>query len=192
MTFEERLDPALLEAYAASPEIDLGRNIPKLRFLIERYEAPLRAALPPDPRSHRHRSPGARVERQPRCARAHLRTRGPGRGFGRDLLDPRRRHGHRHHRRRRLHVQDVGARLRVHGRIGRLSPRARAPVPRAHRRLLHGLAVVPHPPRRLPSRSFTSRHRRRRAREAGSPPAPRSSLGIDARCRSASSTSSTR
>ena len=49
VTFEERLDPALLEAYAASPEIDLGRNIPKLRFLIERYEAPLRAALPPIP-----------------------------------------------------------------------------------------------------------------------------------------------
>jgi acetyl esterase/lipase len=49
MTFEERLDPALLETYEASPEIDLGRNIPKLRFLIERYEAPLRAALPPIP-----------------------------------------------------------------------------------------------------------------------------------------------
>ena len=49
MTFEERLDPALLETYLASPEIDLGRNIPKLRLLIERYEAPLRAALPPIP-----------------------------------------------------------------------------------------------------------------------------------------------
>jgi len=49
MTFEERLDPALLETFTASPEIDLGRNIPKLRFLIERYEAPLRAALPPIP-----------------------------------------------------------------------------------------------------------------------------------------------
>jgi acetyl esterase/lipase len=49
MTFEERLDPALLETYLASPEIDLGRNIPKLRFLIERYDAPLRAALPPIP-----------------------------------------------------------------------------------------------------------------------------------------------
>jgi len=49
MTFTERLDPDLLSTYEASPEIDLGRNIPKLRFLIERYEAPLRAALPPIP-----------------------------------------------------------------------------------------------------------------------------------------------
>jgi acetyl esterase/lipase len=49
MSFEERLDPALLAAYEASPEIDLGRNIPKLRFLIERYDAPLRAALPQVP-----------------------------------------------------------------------------------------------------------------------------------------------
>jgi acetyl esterase/lipase len=48
-TFEDRLDPGLFEAYAASPEIDLGRDIPKLRFLIERYDAPLRAALPPIP-----------------------------------------------------------------------------------------------------------------------------------------------
>ena len=35
MTFEERLDPALLETYLASPDIDLGRDIPKLRLLIE-------------------------------------------------------------------------------------------------------------------------------------------------------------
>ncbi len=53
-TFTERLDPDLLATYEASPEIDLGRNIPKLRFLIERYEAPLRAGASSDPRGLRH------------------------------------------------------------------------------------------------------------------------------------------
>jgi acetyl esterase/lipase len=49
MTFLEQLDPELAGALEAAPEIDLGRNIPKLRMLIERFEAPLRAALPSIP-----------------------------------------------------------------------------------------------------------------------------------------------
>ena len=49
MTFLEQLDPELAVALEAAPEIDLGRNIPKLRLLIERFEAPLRATLPPIP-----------------------------------------------------------------------------------------------------------------------------------------------
>jgi acetyl esterase/lipase len=49
MTFLERLDPDLVSSLDGVPDIDLGRNIPKLRMLLERHEAPLRARLPPIP-----------------------------------------------------------------------------------------------------------------------------------------------
>jgi acetyl esterase/lipase len=44
--FLERVDPELRAVLEALPEIDLSRNIPKLRELLERANAPLRAALP--------------------------------------------------------------------------------------------------------------------------------------------------
>ncbi len=89
----------MLEAYTASPEIDLGRDIPKLRFLIERYEAPLRAALPPisEVSVTDRLVPGS-----PGDPDVRVRTYEPDGsrlGFGRHVLDPRRRHGHRHDRR---------------------------------------------------------------------------------------------
>jgi acetyl esterase/lipase len=49
VSFFERVDPELRATLAALPEIDLSRNIPKLRGLLERANAPLRAALPAVP-----------------------------------------------------------------------------------------------------------------------------------------------
>ena len=167
MTFEERLDPALLEAYAASPEIDLGRNIPKLRFLIERYEAPLRAALPPIPEvtvtDHlvpgRTGNPDVRVrtyEPDGRAAGSAAMFWIHGGGMvigtidGDDFMC-------------KTWARDFGC--LVASVDYRLAPEHQYP---AHIDDCYtGLQLVPHPPRRLPGRSFTPRHRwRERGRRA--------------------------
>jgi acetyl esterase/lipase len=58
--FLDRVDPELRATLEALPELDLSRNIPKLREVLERRNAPLRAALPavPEVTTSDHVAPG--------------------------------------------------------------------------------------------------------------------------------------
>jgi acetyl esterase/lipase len=70
--FGDRLDPALQHAVEASPVMDITRDLPKLREVIERFNAPLRAALPqvPEVTVSDHDAGGVRVRTYSHADRA--------------------------------------------------------------------------------------------------------------------------
>ena len=110
-----------------------------------------------------------------RRAGPHLRARALPDGTRR--VPPRRRILHRQHRvdgQRRVRARAL---LRRRGRVGRVPPRARAPVPGRPRRLRSGDPLGPRQHRALrrarEPRRDRRRERRRQPRDGGGPPAPR-------------------
>ncbi len=169
MKFDDRLDPALLSDHGIARDRSRAQH-PEAALPHRAVRGAAAGFAASDPRGHGDRSPrrpGRPATPTSACARTSPTVAAPAsaamfwiHGGGMVIGT---------HRRRRLHVQDVGTRLRVPGRVGRLPPRPGAPASSARRRLLRRACTGSHT--RLDDsrrRSFTHRdrwrERRRRAR----------------------------